>query len=191
MAKRIKLDPERLAQIKEILNRKNPKPYKTSTQMTFFRGLIEDALAVLDEDQGTALELLKRAAKGSKRREDRRDSVLLELGDLEHPVLAMGADRELSHLLVTAEEKRRDILFQRLAYHPSRIRFRREIHSVAADPNDPSWWAAQAISQLLDWPFEWHGDNVPGVKERAYKHFGEDWIQSRLDAFDKGLMDLE
>ena len=291
MAKRIKVDPERLGRLKEILNRKNPKPYVTATRMTFWRGLIEDAVAILNEDPAMALELLKRAAKGSKRREDRRDHILLELGDVEHPLLALAADREISHLLVTAEEKRRDSLFQILAYHPSRIRFHKELHAVAADQDDPSWWAAvqacgilkdhesldlllsqtkglethgmlflalvrmehpkcrpfliemlqsnnpdtsvftlwglaalghdpplakliewlddpgskseyhsypreslraaQAISKLMGWPFEWHGDNVPGVKARAYKHLGKAWIQCHVEAFDKGLLDIE
>jgi HEAT repeat protein len=82
---------------------------------------------------------LGRAAKGSKRREQRRVSVLFALGDrVEHAA----ADEALRVLLRGAASEAREMAVQVAAFKPARRRFATELRAIARDAADPSWDSA-------------------------------------------------
>lgn len=289
--KRLKLNQEIVARLREVLNRKSPRHGQGDDHLVFLQGVFDSVRVDLESDLSRALPHLARAAKGSKTRQHRRRFVLLELGDTPHPVLADEADNEIRQLLESSDSDSRDRLFQNLSFHPTRIRFAPEIRKVVGDRNDPCWpWAvqacgclrdedaielllqheagletpfclldtlrrlklpacrpilvtnlqneeprtrtfslwglaalghetpfaklfellddptvetewsmtpgqsiraAQALCDLLDWPFEWTAESVPPTKTRCLEHFGEDWLSSRLKAFEEGRLDMD
>ncbi len=106
---------------------------------------LERLLAAVPELGSDGLAVLRRAARGSKRRALRRADVLLALGDA---APAGPPGHEVRELLGSGDDETRSWLVQGMKRRP---RFITELRTIACDRGDAVWaWAVEALGELGD-----------------------------------------
>lgn len=103
--------------------------------------------SIITDIPDQSLELLRRAAKGSQKRLDGLIGALLDRGDTGCDI----SDCFINDILGNPSHEARASTIQRLAFHPSRVRFSNALRRIASDRSDRDWsWAVGTLGALRD-----------------------------------------
>lgn len=103
--------------------------------------------SIINDFPDEAISVLNRVAAGSKKRLNHLVGALLDRGDRGCDT----SDRFIREVLVNVSHEARSSTIQRIAFHPSRMRFSDAIRQIAAHRTDPDWaWAVGTLGALKD-----------------------------------------